>query len=125
MDRDDVKAALDSGLLAGLALALEHYALWPYQEKLMSGYRRPVAYVVGTGTLLLAFWRWAYQRRRLESAVALSLLVGLAGAANLACYAWRAHEDGRDLVRWRDAEGHEWWVTKGWAHVGYRPHPRP
>ena len=94
-DAADLLTALDCGAWAGLLLAVEHFALWSHQRH-MTGYKRPVAYVLGTSTLLLGFWRWALLRHHTPAALALTLLVGVAGGADLLCYAWRAWQDRAD-----------------------------
>lgn len=108
----DVLAALDTGLLTGLALAVEHGALWRYSRHL-DGPRRPVAYVIGTATILAGFWRWALWRNRPGPALALTLVVGLAGTADLACYAYRALSDRQDRADLGTVEG-RFALVKGW-----------
>jgi len=98
-DAADLLTALDCGAWARLLLAVEHFALWRYQQH-MSGHRRPGAYVLGTATLLLGVWRWALLRGRVPAAVAVTLLVGVAGVADLLCYAGRAWQDRADAHRY-------------------------
>lgn len=95
MNRTDLSTAGVAGLIAALALALEHAALWRYQD-VMTGYRRPVAYILGTGTLLIAFWGWALARRQVPAAVALTVIVALGGAGDVAAYGVRWVQEQAD-----------------------------
>jgi hypothetical protein len=96
---DDSRAATVAGLIAALALIGEHFSLWRFKPY-MDGNRRPVAYIIGTSTLLLCFWGWALARRDLKAAWALTVIVALGGAGDLGAYAWRAYWDAADMARY-------------------------
>ena len=97
--RDDLGAALVAGGGAGLVLIAEHFALHRFQPK-FEGTARPVAYVIGTGTLLLAFWGWALARKQAQAALMLTVIVVLGGSGDLAAYLWRWWWDRYDLAHW-------------------------
>jgi hypothetical protein len=93
LTRADLGAALLAACFAGETLALLHFVLWKYQRHL-AGERRIVAYVIGVGVLLLAFWGWALARRQIGAALVLTGIVAAGGLGDALAYTVR-HGEGR------------------------------
>lgn len=96
----DLRAAVRWGLGAAATLAAEHVLTWPLHRH-WAGFRRPVPYLLGTATLLGAFWGWACERGQQRAAGALSVITALGGAATVGAYALHARRAAPGLAATR------------------------
>jgi hypothetical protein len=105
-----VVAAVVIGVVTGLVLLAIVFVCWHLGDSL-TGYRRPISYVIGVGLLLIAYGVWAVVVDAvLPVAVSVgdvTLLTGCAGAIHLAAYRlhyWAERKRaGRETARMEDA----------------------
>jgi hypothetical protein len=89
MNKGDIHSAVRWGAAGGALLVAEHLGLWPLQEHL-GGFARPVPYLLGVGTLGLAFTGWAHERGQGRAWTGAAIITGLGGLVTLGTYAAHA-----------------------------------
>ena len=82
------------GAVTALVIAVLHFALWSRQ--LGHRYSRPLTYILGVGVLSAGFAVWAALTDQGLAFGAWCVIVTLAGAADLAGYAWHWWADHRE-----------------------------
>jgi hypothetical protein len=91
LTRADLVTALVAALVAGETIAVLHFVLWKWQRHL-AGERRVVAYSIGVGVLLAAFWGWALARRQPGAALVLTGIAAAGGLGDTLAYLSRLEE---------------------------------